>query len=144
MKVSILTSGFPNEFTDNLVKCIKEYYKNNGLFAFVTSDFTEHTKNDRYREIFLDMFVNNGIVFNEAYTIDNRISEEKAIEFIDGADVVWISGGDTLKQIEYLREYNLMPALKRRDGITIGMSAGSINMANRVVIAKDLRENITE
>jgi len=43
-----------------------------------------------------------------------------------------------------LKEYNLIPVLKRRQGITIGMSAGSINMAKRVVLAKDIDDNIPE
>lgn len=144
MKVSILTSGFPNGLTEDFAKCIKEYYRGGGSFVFITSDFSDHIKNDKYSNIFLNMFINNSIVFNEAYTIDNRISESKAIELIEGADVVWISGGDTLKQIEDMRKYNIIPALKKREGITVGMSAGSINMAKKVVIAKDLRENIPE
>lgn len=144
MKVSILTSGFPNGFTEDFAKCIKEYYRGGGSFVFIASDFSDHIKNDKYSNIFLNMFINNSIVFNKAYTIDNRISEAKAIEFIEGADVIWISGGDTLKQIEHMRKYNIIPALKKREGITVGMSAGSINMAKKVVIAKDLRENILE
>lgn len=144
MKVSLLTSGFPNGFTDDFIHCRKDYYDNDGSFIVIASDFTEHSKTDRYTDIFLSMFRDKGILFNEVQVIDDRIAQKKAVQYIEKADIVWISGGDTLKQIAYLKEYNLIPALQSREGITIGMSAGSINMARRVVLAKDLNDNIPE
>jgi peptidase E len=144
MKVSILTSGFPNGFTNDFIQCIKEYYDNNGSFLLISSDFTEHLKTERHMNEFLRMFRENGIVFNEVNTVDDRITIEKALEYIEKADVIWLSGGNTLKQIEYIRKYDLIPALQKREGITIGMSAGSINMAKRVVLARDINDNIPE
>lgn len=145
MKVSILTSGFPNGFTDDFIQCVKDYYNNNnGSFILIASDFAGHSKTDRYTDEFISMFRNNGIVFNEVNVIDDRITPEKAVQYIEKADIVWISGGDTLKQIAYLKEYNLIGVLQSREGITIGMSAGSINMAKRVVLAKDINDNIPE
>jgi peptidase E len=90
------------------------------------------------------MFRNNGIVFNEVRVIDDRITKEKAVQYVEKAGVIWIAGGNTLKQIAYLKEYNLISVLKNREGLTIGMSAGSINMARRVVLAKDINDNIPE
>lgn len=144
MKVSILTSGFPNGFTNDFIQCVKEYYDYNGSLVLIASDFTGHSKTDRHLDTFLSMFSNNSILFNEVHVIDDRVTKEKAVEYIETADVVWIAGGDTLKQIAYLKRYNLIPVLQRREGITIGMSAGSINMAKRVVLAKDIEDNIPE
>lgn len=78
------------------------------------------------------------------HIIDDRITREKASQYIEKADIAWIAGGDTLKQIAYLKEYNLIPALQSREGITIGMSAGSINIAKRVVLAKNIHDNVPE
>lgn len=144
MSISFLTSGFPNGFTDEFIKCIKYFYNNNGSFTFIASDFEQHLKTDKYIEIFLKMFESKGIVFNKSYIIDSRTTSQKAIQYIDKSDIVWISGGDTLKQIRNLKEYNLIPSLQNRNGITIGMSAGSINMAKKVVLAKDVNDNIPE
>lgn len=144
MKVSLLTSGFPDGFTNDFIQCIKQYYCNNGSFVFIASDFEGYSKTDRYLDVFLSMFRNSGIVFNEVHIIDDRITKEKALQYIEKADIIWIAGGDTLKQIAYLKEYNLIPVLQSREGITIGMSAGSINMAKRVVLAKDIDDNIPE
>lgn len=144
MKVSILTSGFPNGFTDEFIKCIKEYYCNKGSFVFVASDFEEHSKTDKYVGIFLNMFENNGITFEKVHVVDNRVTKEEAMKYIENAEIIWLSGGDTLKQISHLKDYSLIPALRNREGITIGMSAGSINMAKKVVLAKDENDNIPE
>lgn len=142
MKVSLLTSGFPNGFTDEFIECVKEYYHHKGTFVFIASDFEQHSKSDKYMNLFISMFEKNGILFNECYVIDNRTIFEKAAQYIEKADIIWISGGDTLKQINDLKAYNLISVLQNRDGMTIGMSAGSINMAKRVVLAKDVVDNI--
>jgi len=144
MKVSLLTSGFPDGFTDDFIQCVKEYYYNNGSFVLIASDFAAHSKTDRHTDAFCSMFRNNGIIFDKVHIIDDRITKEKALQYIEKADIIWIAGGNTLKQIEYLKEYNLIPALQKREGITIGMSAGSINMAKKVVLPKDIEENIPE
>lgn len=144
MKISLLTSGFPNGFTDDFIQCVKDYYSNNGSFVLIASDFAGYSKTDKYTDAFLSMFRNNSIVFNEVHIIDDRIPQEKAVQYIEKADIIWLAGGDTLKQIAYLKEYDLIPVLQSREGITIGMSAGSINMAKRVVLAKDINDNIPE
>ena len=144
MKVSFLTSYFPNGFTNDFINCIKEYYTNEGSFVFIASDFSTHSKNDKNIDIFLNMFKSNGIIFKETHVIDNRISKKEAKEYIEKAEVVWLSGGNTLNQIKEIKEYDLIEALQTREKITIGMSAGSINMAKRVVLAKDINDNIPE
>lgn len=142
MKVCFLTSYFPNGFTNDFINCIKEYYTNEGSFVLVASDFSTHSKNDKYTDIFLNMFKDNGIIFKEANVVDNRISKATAKEYIEESEVVWLSGGDTLNQIKDIKDYDLIEALQTREKITIGMSAGSINMAKRVVLAKDINDNV--
>lgn len=141
MKVSILTSGFPNGFTNDFIQCVKGYYNKNDSFLFIASDFSGHSKTDKYTNEFLNMFKNNGIVFDKVHVIDDRITKEKAAKYIKEADIIWLAGGDTLKQIVNLKEYNLIPVLQNKEGLIIGMSAGSINMAKKVVLAKDINDN---
>lgn len=56
--------------------------------------------------------------------------------------LIWIMGGDTLLQASYLHKYHMRALLKQHNGIIIGMSAGAINMADRVVLAKDASDHI--
>ncbi|WIV11550.1 Type 1 glutamine amidotransferase-like domain-containing protein [Proteiniborus sp. MB09-C3] len=144
MKIFFLTSGFPNGFTDDFIQRLKKYYCNKGLFVFIASDFAGYSKTDKYADLFISMFKEKGIVFDKVQVIDNRVSKDEAIHYLERADIVWISGGDTLKQISYIKEYGLIPSLQNRNGITIGMSAGSINMAKRVILPKDIEDNIPE
>ena len=144
MKVLFLTSGFPNGFTDDFIQRLKGYYCNKGSLIFIASDFTRYSKTDRHVNSFVNMFDERGIVFDKVQVIDDRVSKHKAIQYLEKADIVWILGGDTLKQINYIKEYGLISYLQNRNGITIGMSAGSINMAKRVVLPKDIEDNIPE
>ncbi len=144
MQVFYLTSGFADGFTDDFIQSIKKYYSGCGLLAFIASDFTIPSITDGYCNLFIGMFKAKGITFDEVQIIDNRVSKDEASRLIEKAAVVWLSGGDTLKQIGHIKEYGLIPSLKKRKGVTIGMSAGSINMAKKVVLARDVEDGISE
>jgi len=144
MQVNFLISHFENSFTEEFTNNIKKYYKNNSTFVFIASDFSLNEKSDKYFKHFLNMFRKEGITFEKTYLIDNRVSKEQAQKCIKDSDFVWLAGGDTLKQIADIKKYDLIPTLKKRDGITIGMSAGAINMAKKVVLAKDKKDGIPE
>lgn len=142
MGKAILTSGFPSGFTTEFIQCVKDNCRQNCSFVFVSSDFTVHATTDHYARQFVELFNNNDIQFREVHVIDNRITKEIAAQFIKEADLIWITGGDTLKQIASIKEYNLISVLQNHQGLIIGMSAGSINMAKRVVLPKDIYDNI--
>ncbi|MDR1630702.1 MAG: Type 1 glutamine amidotransferase-like domain-containing protein [Oscillospiraceae bacterium] len=144
MKISFVTSGFPNGFTEEFATEIKKHLVQQGHFVFVASDFQAHDKTVWYCNHFLDAFKQKGIVFEAAQVIDFEITPEAAKEHIQKADIVWLAGGPVLTQIAHIKEYDLIGALRGRDGITIGMSAGSINMARRVVLARDLNDNVPD
>jgi peptidase E len=97
-----------------------------------------------YLGIVLEYFRDKDINFREVKVIDYEVTPVKALSLIEKADVVWLSGGPTLVQIRCIKEYGLISALQKRNGITIGMSAGSINMAKKVVLAKDLADNVPD
>lgn len=144
MSVNFLTSafidGFPREFIEQLTSHCTRWEK----FVFVASEFAGHEKTEKYCRYFLKLFAEQGVSFSAWSIVDHELSPSEARQEIASADVVWLSGGDTLKQIAYLRDYGLPSALRERNGVTIGMSAGSINMARRVVLARDESDNIPE
>ncbi len=143
MKVSLLTSGFPEGFTQDFTDCVTRHY-DGGTFLFVASDFDVHNITDKYAGIFTDMFKKAGVEFEDVHILDSRMPKDEAKEHIENAGIVWLTGGDTLKQISYIKEYELIDSLKNRNGLTIGISAGSINMAKKAVLARDPREDIEE
>lgn len=144
MRTNILTSGFPNGFTDTFIVEFRRYLVSSRSFVFVASDFRMREKTRRYCDHFLALLRMKGIAFDEVFIVDYGVSPAESSARIRSADVVWLAGGPTLTQIAHIREYDLGEALRGRDGITIGMSAGSINMARRVVLARDVNDGVTE
>ena len=129
MSTYILTSMFPNGFMQ-VAKVFQQKIEKRDRFAFVASEFEAlHEKTDKYFGIFLNMFESAGIHFAEAYAVDGRMSAAEAQKAVAEADVVWLSGGDTPAQLAYFQKYGLVKVLQEHEGVIIGMSAGSINMA---------------
>ena len=68
-----------------------------------------------------------------ARIISANFEEKQKQKSVAEADVIWLAGGDTPTQFRYLKKYGLDTVLKQHDGIIIGMSAGSINMAKTAI-----------
>lgn len=140
--VKILTSGFPNGFSNNISKQVKSYIKTGMNFVFVASEFENvYEKTDWYCNHFLKMFSDCGITFEDVNIIDSRMSKETAQDMVRKADVVWLAGGDTPTQYAYLESYGLIPCIKEHKGVIIGMSAGSINMTQTAVCTLTCEHN---
>lgn len=134
MSTCILTSMFPKGLNGQAEEVFRQKIKKRGKFAFVASEFEKlHEKTDKYFRLFLDMFEMAGICFDESYVVDGRMSVAEAQKAVKEADVIWLSGGDTPTQFYYLQKYGLVTVLKQHDGVIIGMSAGSINMAETAI-----------
>lgn len=132
--VKILTSGFSNGFPDDFSRLLKTYIKKGMKFAFVASEFDKiYEKTDWYCNHFLKMFSDCGIIFDSVTVIDSRMSKEAAQDTVKNADVLWLAGGDTPTQFGYLEAYGLISCIREQEGVIIGMSAGSINMAKTAV-----------
>ncbi len=134
MSTYILTSMFPDGLNERTAEVFRKKISKRGKFAFVASEFEKiHEKTDKYFRFFLNMFEEVDIHFEETYVIDGRMSADEAQKMLAEADVVWLSGGDTPTQFRYLQKYGLDTIIKQHDGVIIGMSAGSINMAKTAI-----------
>lgn len=130
MAISILTSMFHNDFPIKFAERLNEIIVNRKNFVFIASEFNDFQEiNDRYFKMFLSKFHNAGIRFTDCCIVDDRMTIEEAQRVVKNGDVIWISGGDTPTQFEYLKEYGLDKVLTNHNGVIIGMSAGAINMA---------------
>jgi len=130
MGTYILTSMFPHGFNDTISKQLREKISKRERFAFVASEFELlHEKTDHYFCLFRDMFQAIGIDFKEACVVDGRMSPKEMQIAVTIADVVWLSGGNTPVEFGYLQKYGLADVIRQHTGVIIGMSAGSVNMA---------------
>lgn len=128
-----------NHFVDELKK-IKPKWKN---FVVVCSDPDGYQKTDEYASIYFKAFNLDGFGIENMTVLDHRFKGdvEKAIM---EADVVFLSGGYTPKQNAYLKEIHLDKILKDYDGIVIGQSAGSMNLAETVYCPPDILEDLSD
>lgn len=134
MSTYILTSMFHNGFNDKISELLQQIIIKRNKFAFVASEFERiHEKTDNYFRFFLNMFEEKGIHFEDSYVVDGRMTVEEAKKAVSEADVVWLSGGDTPTQFNYFLKYGLDSIIKQHEGVIIGMSAGSINLAETAI-----------
>lgn len=134
MSTYILTSMFPNGFNNTISELFQQIIIKRNKFAFVASEFERiHEKTDNYFRFFLNMFEEKGIHFEDSYVVDGRMTVEEAKKAVSEADVVWLSGGDTPTQFNYFQKYGLDSVIKQHTGVVIGMSAGSINLAETAI-----------
>ena len=148
MAICFLTSAFNNGFTPAFERVLKKYLPADtadaGNFVFIASDFDDPHGNLHWAEEIRGNFGEIGVVFSGFHIVDHTVSPTQAEKYIRNAQIIWLSGGDTLRQIVSFEEYHLREQLMGFDGIIIGMSAGSINMADRVVLARNIYDNAPE
>ncbi len=120
---------FADGFKEEISLCLKQLIKERNCFAFVASEFEkDFEKNDRYFHHFLKMFEDISIKFDKTYVVDGRRSIQKMQDIVKSSDLIWLSGGDSPLQLEYLKKYQLDDIISTHQGVIIGMSAGAINL----------------
>ena len=94
---------------------------------------------DEYVDIAKNEWLNPaGIVFDQYHAVDTKMDKATAQDAVKNASVILLTGGYTLPQMEFIREYGLDAAIKEsRATVIIGFSAGSHNMAAKYVDAVD-------
>ncbi len=143
MNYVLMSGSFTRmEIYQPIINFLNNHSLNNKTIAFVTANFNDYSSNDKYIKKIIKLFNDKKFTFSFVYTIDNRIDSNMMKRFIKDSDIVFLLGGDTLKQIKYINKYKLKNIIKEKNKVVIGMSAGSINMAKRVVLARDIDDGI--
>lgn len=134
MKIEYLLSGFDKNvgFTGEVVSLFQQDIKDNSTITFIASSFDNYEKSEKHYNNLIKFFNEININFKNAYLIDNRVSIEDAKKYVSESEVVFLMGGDPQKEMMSIKEYDLVNILRERNGITIGVSAGSMNMASYV------------
>lgn len=143
--IRILTSDFKNYEKKDGVKITHPMSNENGIVdqikkvlietkkvVFVASDINSAPDSvESYARIFFDSMKMVGITFDEYYVLDGT-KVDKAREYIENADLVFLCGGDTYNQHLFFEKMDLkllLLLLSSYSGVVMGQSAGAINMA---------------
>ena len=131
---------YPMSNENGIVDQLKESLKGKNKIVFIASDINSTPESvSPYARILFDSMKMAGITFNEYLIIDGT-NYDKASEYIEGADLVFLCGGDTYKQYKLFSKMNLKQILSSYSGIVMGQSAGALNMATHVFNSPEEKE----
>ena len=144
MRINYLFSGLDkvNGFTKKQKEFLKKDIKNNMNIVFIASSFDNYERNDIKHKELVKLFNDININFNSIYLIDNRIDSNKSKELIKKSDIIFLMGGDPKKEMDSIIEYDLVSDIKTKEGIIIGVSAGSMNQITNVIYKDEIDNNI--
>lgn len=144
MRINYLFSGLDkvNGFTKKQKEFLKKDIKNNMNIVFIASLFDNYERNDIKHKELVKLFNDINIKFNSIYLIDNRIDSNKSKELIKKSDIIFLMGGDPKKEMDSIIEYDLVSDIKTKEGIIIGVSAGSMNQITNVIYKDEIENNI--
>lgn len=131
----------PNEIdnTNGIVDQIKQLIDDNNGILFIASSPEDYEKVDDYASLIFAGLRLSGLTFYNYFILDNR-TKDKAFEYIKQSNVIFLSGGDTYIENEFFKQLHLKELLQTFEGIIIGQSAGSLNLAETVYNSPEEKE----
>ncbi len=122
-----ITQPMNNE--NGIVDQLKDTLKKKKKVVYISSDINSTPDSvAEYARIFFDSMKMVDILFEQYYILDGT-KVDKAKEYIENADLVFLCGGDTYNQHLLFEKMRLKEILSTYSGIVMGQSAGAINMA---------------
>lgn len=125
---------FNDFFPENLVRVLCEDITDRKSVVMISSNPDFFEENGTAERSWLDQA---GIMFNEYHLINYHVQKEDAQTLIQNASVIFLLGGDTLKQNAFLKEYELLDEVKKSSAVVMGASAGAINMSAKWLFSKN-------
>ncbi|MBA2176222.1 Type 1 glutamine amidotransferase-like domain-containing protein [Halobacillus locisalis] len=127
MKTHYYLGWFNHFFPENLKSVLQEDITDRKSVVMISANPSSYEEEDGATEqSWLDQA---GILFDEYHLINNHVLKEDAQTLIQEASVIFLLGGDPLKQIAFLKEYELSEWIKKSNAVVMGASAGAINMS---------------
>ena len=118
-----------NDFVENLRECLPE----NPRCLFVCSNPDSYDLTDNFARDMTDAFAEAEIEFSEVAVLDGR-NVEDAQMLIWESDLIILSGGHVPTQNAFFQEIGLRELIENFQGVVMGISAGTMNCADRVYV----------
>lgn len=141
--ITYIFSSFDKDIRFNEVA---NYFKNDMVLykniVFIPANFENMEKVNGYANIDVSWFKEIGINLNEITVLNDTMTKEEMFRSIENADIIFLMGGDTLKQNDFLMKNDLKPIIKTFKKVVIGISAGAINLSNISLCSKDEEDGV--
>ena len=118
-----------NHFLENLRQALPPFPR----ALFVASDPEQHELTCSFGMDTSVAFSQAGIVFS-AYAVLDGTNADRAAELIQNSDLLVFAGGHVPTQNQFFRDIGLREILEGFDGAVMGISAGSMNLADTVYV----------
>ena len=118
-----------NGFADNLRRCLPEKIR----CLFITSAPDDYGFTDRVAWEMRTCFAEEGFYIPELAILDRR-NQQDARMLIWKSDFIILSGGHVPTQNAFFQDIGLRELLKDYQGVVLGISAGTMNAADRVYV----------
>ena len=128
---------------NNFPDVIRKYLKDNLRALIITADPYNYSANDEMCDFFRNAFEISGYTFDTFDLCDARYPFSK--EEIETYDFIILGGGHVPTQMTFFEDINLREKLKDYEGVIMGISAGSMNLADNVYVEPELEgESVPE
>ena len=124
-----------NGFTDRL----RKHWRSASSLLVISANPADYGENDITATRLLGAFENDGFEVGDMAILDDRTSEN-AWEYIKKADVIVLAGGSAPAQNMFFAEIGLRELIQGFPGIIISISAGSVNLADKVYLFPETDE----
>lgn len=137
--ITYIFSGFDvrEHFGTAVSKCFKDDMKDYSNIAFIPGEFNDKSKVERYVGTDVEWFKEIGINLNKVIILNDEMDSLYMNQSLINSDIIFIMGGNTQKQNEFLEKNKLKETIKNFKGIVIGVSAGAINLGKTSICSKD-------
>lgn len=134
MKTHYYLGWFNDFFPENLSRQLQKDITDRKSLVMISSDSLRDDADGVVERSWLE---GAGIDFDDYQLINYRVQKEDAQTLIQDASVIFLLGGDTLKQNAFLVDYELAEWIQGSDAIVLGASAGAINMSAKWLCSKN-------
>ncbi|MGE7749749.1 Type 1 glutamine amidotransferase-like domain-containing protein [Lysinibacillus fusiformis] len=134
MKTHYYLGWFNDFFPENLGRVLQEDITDRKSLAMISSNPLLYEEEGATERSWLDQA---GILFDDYHLINYHVQKEDAQAFIRNASAIFLLSGDTLKQNEFLLDYELSDLIKKSRAVVMGASAGAINMSAKWLCSKN-------
>lgn len=134
MKTHYYLGWFNQFFSEKLARVLREDITDRKSLVMISSNPSNYEEVGATERSWLNQA---SIIFDEYHVINYCVQKENAHTFIQNASVIFLLGGDTLKQNGFVMEYELSDLIKKSNAVVMGASAGAINMSAKWLCSKN-------
>ncbi|WP_409290439.1 Type 1 glutamine amidotransferase-like domain-containing protein [Peribacillus sp. SCS-37] len=134
MKAHYYLGWFNNFFPEKLARILQKDITDRKSLVMISSNPSIYEDDGAAERSWLD---HAGIIFDEYHLINYLVQMEDAQIKIQSASIIFLLGGNTIKQNDFLMEYDLSDSIKKSSAVVMGASAGAINMSTKWLCSKN-------